>query len=822
MADKPHLYYRKDAENIKDFKPPARGAGKRQSEEKNYTPKKEEFINSRDVFLREREERIQSRSPQLNIPAHVDHIQICFHDTFDSSTFENKYRINFGLSASAYYNFNTVGLFAIIDSDLFNNFIQEINKFIDTSNHYSNVTYNQDVKFIKEFSLLTSNRIIKYTQFKPHIIIDLTDNVEIFNDYIHPIELSLLEYLRERGITFYDNLEYNKIELLGVDEGILREIANNFDIIQSINSYAAGLVRPTPLNLPEKSFGFDITNADSELPVIGIIDTGISNQTPLAPLIINQGNEFDITNTSPVTDGVSHGTAVAALAALGNRLFPSHIGNFEADAKLLSLKVLDNGGGYIPEAEVVSMIREANTKYGVKIFTLTIGYTDPKKYNDTISEYAYTLDSLTYELDILIFISIGNNSDLQRYDGRRFVNITYPLHFDSEASNLFIPAESMNNVTVGAAAGNFENNGQICISPDGIFPAIYTRTFHINKNHPSLNWTRINKRLYKPDLCHYAGDYDDKLSPEHAGLKVLSSQPGIFYDKEVGTSYAVPLAANIAAKLLKKYPSLSDNMQTVKALLLNGAFCETIEDGFSDLQNITLKGIYGNGIPDSDVILQSDENRVTFILEDVISPKKIKSYILKLPEYLLNVNRQNGVLHIDATLSFKFKPVPHNQLAYCPVHISFGIFRNIALEEFEQNEDGSPKLDEDNKPIPIGINGNTTENYVFAESWAQDYYYKAKMLSNSQKVSFNISKKILQEENRTLKIAVNAALHKLLSPAIRNDYNVEYPFTLVFSIRENPAKGVNSNRLYDELYALNDAELLNLADANLDAEQNQE
>jgi hypothetical protein len=810
MAEKPHLFFKKQSEGVADFKPPTRGGGKKPIEEKDYTPKRDDFIRSRDTFFGERQQRIENRNQQLEIPAHVEYIQIRFHNSFDSSVFENRYRTNFGLSATSYTDFNTLGLFAITDSVLFNSFIEEINRFIATTNHYAEVTYNLDIKFIKEFSFYTSNKIIKYTLFKPHIIIDLVDNVEIFADYIYPIEQSLIQYLRQRGITFFENLEYNKIELLNIDEATLKEITDNFDIIHSINSYAAGLVRPSALNLPERTFGIEISNAGEELPVIGIIDTGISNQTPLAPLIINQANEFDITNTSPLTDAANHGTAVAALATFGDRLFPSHIGNFEVDSKLLSIKVLDNGNGFIPEAEVVRMIKEAHAKYGVQIFTLTIGYTDPKKYNEAVSEYAYTLDMLTFELNILIFISIGNFSALQHYDGRRFVNVSYPNHFDIEDSNLFAPAESMNNITIGAAAGNFENNNQICISPDSIYPAIYTRTYHINWLHETVNWTRINKRLFKPDICHYAGDYDDNLSPEQAGLKVMSSQPGIFYYKEVGTSYAVPLAANLAAKLLRKYPVLSGNMQTIKALLLNGAFSEKIDDNFSGLENVSLKSVYGNGIPVTESVMQSDENKATFILEDSISPKKIKSYALKLPEYLLNVDRQNGVLHIDATLCFKFKPIPHNQLAYCPIHISFGIFRNLALEEFEINEDG--------KQIPIGLNGNTTDNYVFSESWAQDYYYKAKMLSNSQKLSFNISKKVLQEENCTLKIALNAVLHKLLSPAIKENYNMEYPFSIVFSIRENPIKGANTNRLYNELLALNQAEPLIVIDADLEAE----
>jgi len=389
--------------------------------------------------------------------------------------------------------------------------------------------------------------------------------------------------LIERGISFVEDVRIGKIELLNASEGIVKEIADNFDIIQSINSYAAGVIRPNAFNLPERSFGFTVTNFDEELPIIGIIDTGISNQTPLASLIVNQGNEFDITGTSPIIDSANHGTAVATLAALGKKLYPNHIGNFQADAKLLSIKVLSSSGGYLAESEVINAIREAHNKYGIQIFTLTIGYIQAKNYNEIVSEYAYALDVLAYELNILIFISAGNNNKLSHFDGQRDIIVTYPDHFDEESTNLFPPAESFNNITIGAVAGNLEGNDSDCISPDGFHPAIYTRKFHINWKHNSINWTRINKKLYKPDVCNYGGDYDINLSPEIAGLKVLSTRQGIFFDREVGTSYPTPLTANISARLLKLYPRLKNNMQTVKALILNSAFIRPIDDSFNDL-----------------------------------------------------------------------------------------------------------------------------------------------------------------------------------------------------------------------------------------------
>lgn len=44
---------------------------------------------------------------------------------------------------------------------------------------------------------------------------------------------------------------------------------------------------------------------------------------------------------------------------------------------------------------------------------------------------------------------------------------------------------------------------------------------------------------------------------------------GLKIEQNSGTSYATPLAANIAAKIVSKYPNL--NMQSVKALMINSA-----------------------------------------------------------------------------------------------------------------------------------------------------------------------------------------------------------------------------------------------------------
>lgn len=826
MSNKSHIYFRNPQEGEAPYKQKTRYPGAQEESDDdylNYTPKRDDFINSLKNFFEGKKIREKNRNISLKVPATVDYIIIHFHDFFDSSFFDNRYRNNFGLSPILFTEFNTVGLFGIVDSEKFNYFIQQLEKFINTTDH-NNPKYHTDIKYIKEFTFYSSEQIIHYQKFQKHVIISIVDSVELFQNFINPVEESLIQYLKDRRVEFIQDYNTNKIELFNVTEDIVKEIADNFDIIQSINSYAAGLVKPSIYNLPDKSYGFTITNVPEELPIIGIIDTGVSSQTPLGGLLVNTDDSLNLTSSPINVDEANHGTSVAALAALGERLYPNHIGTFEADAKILSIKILREDKGIIPESEVIRLIRMAHMQYGVQIFNLSIGYIDYKKNNQEISEYAYALDKLCNELNILIFIATGNNDSLTYQEGIKNKPVIYPLHFDNELSNICSPAESMNNISIGAYASNFEDNDMLRISPVGSVPAIYTRKCHINWHHPSMlsstnkiNWHRANKKLFKPDICNNAGDYDRTLDPSTTGLKILSALNGIFFNRDVGTSFSSPLTANLAAKLLRVYPNLRHNMQTVKALIINSSNNDGIDTALSGLNNVQPNAIAGHGLPDVEKCLFSNENRVTLILEDVITADQIKGYPINIPKYLLDSQITNALLKVNATLCFKFEPLKNQHLAYCPIHIAFGVFKNVPLNAYLKSGNGEIIRNERNLPISVGINDNKTSHFVFHKSWSQDYYYKPKMLSNVQKISFNISKKVLIEQDNILKIAVNAKLHKVLNDLDRRNYlNKHISFSIVFTIEETPVKNTNSNRLYNELTAINNLEAINVIEAELE------
>lgn len=827
---KDHLYFKNPQEGVTIFKQKSRynpNSSEKEEEEddvKNYIPKKEDFIRSLESFESKRKQRVLKRT--IDIPEKIELIKITFHDIFDSSIFGNFYRTNFGLDIISYSDWNTKAVFAISDYEKFKYFVNQLNIFINTNNHY-NPNYNVNIKFIKEFDFLSSDLIIKYDKLNSHITLNLIDTLEL-DSTKNRIENKLINYLEENQIDFKNNFDLNIIELIDVEEHIIIELTDNFDIIQSINSNNSGIVKPNIFNLAEKSYGFEIiNNANDELPIIGIIDTGIEKKSPLESIIIND-DSFNLTNSSSFIDNVDHGTAVATIAALGDKLYPNHIGEFESDARLLSIKTLDTNSGGIFESDVIELIRKANLKYNVQIFTLTIGYNDYKKHNEEVSNYAFALDKLSHELNILIFISICNVNESQYLFDYNLNKSLFPKHFKTEFTNLCSPAESMNNITVGAFASNLENNVYTRITPVGTVPGIYSRTFHINwdlkifkdKNGES-NYRRTNKLLFKPDVISYGGDYDNRFDVSKTGLKVLTTDKRSFFSKEVGTSYSAPFVANLAAKILKKYPDFSKNMQIIKALIINSSMINEKNIEIKDIES----SVIGNGLPNDLVSLNSSEDRITLILEDDIFPEEIKSYSLKLPYYLLDLTNSQSIIEFTSTLCFSFLPINKSQFTYCPIHMAFGYFDNLPLEKYKMDGDGKVLKNQNGTPQEsYGINYNKMESIRLKNSWSQDYYYKPKVLSNSQKVTFKLTKRFLEKNvdlngNIIVKIALNCKTHKLLDEIEKMKLKkTSVKFSLVTTVEELPYKNNTTSRLYEEMKLINDLNVINDLDTDLEAE----
>lgn len=631
--------------------------------------------------------------------------------------------------------------------------------------------------------------------------IDLVNESSIFN--FDSIKIDLIAYLKSNEVSYkWDNLS-RIVELHEVSEEILIEICNNFDIVLSINSITTAKVTQGLFGQVERDYPFEVIIND-DLPIIGIIDTGVSNLTPLKELLINTDNDYDRFKNNPLLDSVGHGTAVGAFASLGKVIAENPNGKVNADAKLLSIKVLDSDSGDLPISVIENYIRKASFEHGVKIFVLTINFKTPKKTNEDYSTYAYVLDKLSYELDILVFISIGNY-DIA-YQQSELDN--YPSNFINETYNLLAPSESINNITIGSIGDNFRDSLESVT--DKNHPTLFTRTFHFDFENSSKH------KVFKPDLVYAGGNYEHSpygiCSGINASLQVLS-QPyeengnTEFFDKLMGTSLSAPLVANLVAKLMKLYPGL--NSQSYKSLLINStsSYKNYSFTGYSESQ---VKYIVGNGIPNEEALLYSNDDTITMVLEDSINPGEIKSGVVKyyqinIPEYLNTHEKKIALLEINVTLCYKILPLKDNQIGYNPIHMAFNLFKNLDEQTLKDALSGTTKFDE-------------VVLLKSSKNWSQDAYYKGRILNNCQKVRYTVPKEVILENDNIFVIGVNSIFHKLVRKQLINDdnYNKNHDFSLAISIRENTSESKLKGRLYNDLSAINTLENTNTLDLDLD------
>lgn len=812
----PHLIYSSPPE-VGKFSQPNRFPGEKPKEnaEPNYVPMQQDFSTFLTKFNLDRSRRAKGRT--LPVPAHIDYIRIRFFDVFDNSKFESRYWTNFGLVPTLADEFNQRILFAIVQEDRFQKFLDEILNFINADRHGKDERlYNRDLMFIKEFELLISDDILPAIDEPSAVILNLIDNQANLISSRESISNALVGYLGENEVRYEVIRSNNTVQLWDVKIAQLTEIVNNFDIITSARPNAFGVISPDRYNIPSRQYGFEPVLPDREVPTIGIIDTGVSDQTPLANLIINprENDPYDLTRTNARVDNWDctwgHGTGVAGIAAFGNKLNHRITGPVQADARLLSIKALSPHTARVSDNAIREAIIRANEDLGVRIFVLTISE-NIKDDNEPVSALAFEMDLLAYQLDILICIASGNmRRDVVDAFGKM---LPYPKHFSDSENNIHSPAESMNNLTVGAIADNLEENLFVVgIANDKTAPAIYSSKFHINHDSATLSQNQTNKQLVKPDVLYYGGDHEVTGDKSRTGISILTPKIGQYFIKETGTSYAAPFVANLAARILGEYPRLS--MQTVKAIIVNSATVPKLDNSFTPVAKSVLKNLLGKGIPSESICLKSTDNEATIVLEDSILPGQVQTYPLKLPEYLLTSKRETGLLEFYVTLCFKFKPIQHSQSTYCPVHIGFGIFRNASLKQIESGILDDKFDSQTRERVSKGLRLKT--------GWSQDPYYRGKLLCNTQKSTFTVRKKDLIDEHNTFIVALSSQFNKLLTEPQKAEYAQENKITVVIRVQERPANGEYIDSLYEGLRLENNLNTLIDLDADLEAEANAE
>lgn len=392
------------------------------------------------------------------------------------------------------------------------------------------------------------------------------------NDRIE--DLSIIT-IYKTGVSTADLLSRFGIDMINakmIDETTLRLEPGEIEILQNnasylIAMYVKDIAEIVLSDVEEAEFegAISIPKPNNE-PVIGVIDTQFDER-----VYFHEWVEYERkvdSNIQLEQRDFFHGTAVSSIIVDG----PSFNPKLQDGCGRFRVKHFGvaTAGGFSSFA-ILKMIRDIVAgNRDIKVWNLSLGSAmqiDP----NFISPEAAELDRIQCEYDV-IFVVAGTNKN-KRMSG----NI-----------KIGAPADSLNSLVVNAV--DFQGR-----------PASYTRV------GPVLSF------FYKPDICYYGGDGDDKITVcEPLGMATLC-----------GTSFAAPWIARKMAYLIH---IVGLSREVAKALIIDSAA------GWNRQDNISYAMGYGIVPKRIEDIVQSQDDEIRFIMSGTIDEYETYTYNIPVPQ----------------------------------------------------------------------------------------------------------------------------------------------------------------------------------------------
>jgi hypothetical protein len=469
----------------------------------------------------------------------------------------------------------------------------------------------------------------------------------------------------------------------------------------------------------------DIPTPEEGAPGITVLDSGLTTGHPLLGPAIGEATSVP-RSWGDAADGNGHGTMVAGLALYGDIEECIRSRTFVPTLTLYSARVLNDQNQFDDENLITTQMREAieyfRNTYGCRVFNASLGDARLPYQGGKVSPWASILDTLSREFDVVIIVSAGNyehdpgsgNTDGHIQD--------YPRYLLEDAAHIIEPATGLIVLTVGSLAHSDE------IPPGSASNSVAFRP--IAQPYQPSPFTRCGPGLgaaIKPELCEIGGNhvYDGQMqcARKVQECSVVSTNRQYIeqlFTTDVGTSFAAPKVAYIAAQLYRTFPDASANL--IRSLLAASAIVpeQTIRL-MEPYGNDTILRICGYGRPSLSLAQTSDESRVVLYAESQLEFDNFHIYELPIPDEFI---QERGTRSITVTLAYD-PPVRHTRFDYLGVKMSFRLIRGKTVDEVVEafrsrtSEEGhvdrlsSTSFDCPITPSPIVREGGTLQRGTF-------------------------------------------------------------------------------------------------------------
>jgi hypothetical protein len=422
-------------------------------------------------------------------------------------------------------------------------------------------------------------------------------------------------------------------------------------------------------DLDRISMELGMQSPEPDAPRVCVIDSGIQEEHKLLEMAIDKSASrcfLPDSSNSDVADCVrngGHGTRVAGCIIYGDSVTANK--QSVAPCWIQNARVLDELGNMpkklMPAQALRSIVSQFHEVGGTRVFNQSINVRVPCQTKH-MSAWATEIDHLCNEHDILFVQSAGNIPDDSLFSPRIGVKQLlesgkhYPDYFNEPICRIANPAQSLQAITVGSVAHDtFENEDFISMATRSGESSAFSRS--------GLGiWDTI-----KPEVVEYGGDYlvnkstgdvsyppdGERVYPETV-RSTLKGGPGVASDV-VGTSFAAPKVARIAAQLQRVLPNSSCLLY--RALIIQSAKWPDWANTISKEAQTKLIQRIGYGIPSMERATSNSDYRVTYITQDdgAIAAGSCHIYQVKIPSKLRGPSNEFDV-RIDVTLSYTASP----------------------------------------------------------------------------------------------------------------------------------------------------------------------